>query len=125
VLAKLVRFLLIALIALAVPMQGALAVGTAQCLALEHHQPGTADDQNHGHDHSAGHQHQDSSVDEHDGQASHTHCGPCVACCASVSIAAAQPLPLRTAPAFAVDVLPKLLPAGDLPGGLYRPPLAL
>src|SRR5204863_3890021 len=122
---RLFRLLLVALIAVAVPMQAALAVGTAQCLALEHHQAGTGDDQHHGHDHSAGHQHQDSSVDEHDGQASHTHCGPCAACCTSVSIAAAQALPSPAALAFAVDVLPKLLPAGDLPGGLYRPPLAL
>jgi hypothetical protein len=115
---KFMRFLLVALIALAVPLQGALAVGTAQCLALEHQ-----DDA--GHDHSHGDHDHDSSSQDHDNPASHSHCGPCVACCASASIASASALPLIAPPPFAVDVLPNFPLIGDLPGGLFRPPLAL
>jgi DUF2946 family protein len=116
--AKLLRLVLVALIALAVPLQGALAVGTAQCLALEH-QDGAG--HNHSHD---GHD-SDSSSHDRDSPASHSHCGPCVACCASASIASAPALPVVAPPRFAVDVLPNFPLVGDLPGGLFRPPLAL
>jgi hypothetical protein len=115
---KLLRVVLVVLIALAVPLQGALAVGTAQCLALEHHEAA-------GHDHSHGDHDHDSSSQDHHGPASHSHCGPCVACCASASIASAPALPAIAPPPFGIDVLPNFPLIGDLPGGLFRPPLAL
>ena len=115
---KLLRVFLVALIALAVPLQGALAVGTEQCLALEHHDGA-------GHEHSqAGHDHESSSHD-HDGPTSHSHCGPCVACCASASIASVPALPMVAPSPLAIDVSPNFPLIGDLPGGLFRPPLAL
>ena len=115
---KVLRIVLVAFIAMAAPLQGALAVGTAQCLALEH-QDGV------GHDHSHGGPAHESSSHDHDSPASHSQCGPCVACCASASIASGPALPVIAPRPFAVDVLRSFPLIGDLPGGLFRPPLAL
>jgi hypothetical protein len=115
---KLLRGVLVTLIIVAVPLQGALAVGTAQCLALEH-QDGAGHDHSHG-----GHDHHSSPHDQ-DVPASHSHCGPCVACCASASIASAPALTVIAPPSFAIDVPPNFPLVGELPGGRFRPPLAL
>lgn len=114
---KLVHLVFAAILTLAVPLQGALAAGAGQC----HHE------------HGAG-----KVADEHslqvgsggelaatldDSSAADSHCDPCVACCASVSIAGwagpiawAEPHPGVTVPP--VPLLPT-----PLSSRMDRPPL--
>jgi hypothetical protein len=117
---KLVRLLIVALLALAVPFQGALAVSTAQCTALEHHPDGSHPHSHDGSDH-ADHSDADGSAGDSNG----SHCGPCTACCASVSIAALPSLSDIVAARYAVNKSHDSPLLGDLPSGLFRPPLAL
>src|SRR5919109_4567535 len=101
---KVVRFLLAAFLALAVPLQGALAVTAAQCMAFGHHKSSAAQ-QSHAnigqaHDHAANSHSSTAQTDE--GTGGGGHCGPCTACCASASIAGAAglsiPSPASNAP---------------------------
>ena len=138
VMPKLIRTLLLALLAVVVPIQGAFAVSAAQCLALEHHQDDAAQEvHEHAPDDQQGHHasaplsqtsdgHMDHShATSDDGDDAGSHCGPCVACCSSVSIAASVRVTLITPQHTAVTVLPYFPPIGGLPNGLDRPPLAL
>ena len=105
------RLFLAAVLMLAVPFQGVLAVTSGQCMALEHH-AGAADD---------GH-HNDGDQDEH---ASNSHCGPCVACCASAAIVSFEGVSRpETSTVSVAGVLPPSF-AGIQPDTLDRPPLAL
>src|SRR5262245_58473800 len=127
---SLFRFLAMALIALAVPVQGMASVVAGQCMAFGHHEDG-GDDGSHaqagadGHDHAA-HSHADETAATHsDDGGSNSHCGPCTACCASASIAGVSALPLLPSPSNAKYVLSQWPPHGVQPHSLDRPPLAL
>jgi len=100
------RVLVLILVALAVPVQGALAVTAAQCMAMQHDQ----DDPHHS--------------DSHEGHDKRTDCGPS-ACCASAAIVGAiRLLPCSPTHGLLVvaPVLPPLLP---LLSGIDRPPRSL
>jgi hypothetical protein len=137
---KVLRLLAFLLLAFTVPVQGIAALMAGQCMALGHHQ----DDAGHGghgyaqrvthghagtdsHDHAA-HSHSDGGVgksaeDNTEGQG--THCGPCVACCASTSIAGPTTVAFLSSSSNAPYLLSQLPPLGIQPDGLDRPPLAL
>lgn len=128
----LARLLIIVLVALAVPVQGALAVTAGQCMALTQETGGGHEHHGHGQaaDHSAGSSH--SHADEADGNAADAegasngqHCGPCTACCASASIADSGALPLLSAASDAPYLFSQFPPIGVQPDGVDRPPLAL
>ena len=112
---KFIRLFLAAVLMLAVPFQGVLAVTSGQCMALEHHAGAAAD----GHDHDSNH---DSN---HDDQASNPHCGPCVACCAAAAIVSFESISLPEAPTASVVGASPLPFTGIQPDTLDRPPLAL
>jgi len=95
---KAVRFLLIVMLALAVPFQGALAVSAGQCVAIEHHDGNAGDGLDH---------------------AQNSHCAPSVAISAVVRV-----LVPEARAETAVAALPPSF-AGILLHELYRPPLAL
>ena len=121
---KFPRLLIVLVMTLVVPLQGAAAIGAAQCMALDHH------DMAAGHDHDAGlaHGHGDGQAHDQGRQGTSggdAHCGPCVACCASATIASPVPVFAPLAPAGAVDAIAYLFQPGDLPDELDRPPLAL
>src|SRR5258708_34211034 len=105
------RVVLAALLAIAVPFQGALAVSVSQCMALEHH----ADSSMHEHD---GHQPSDS----HHGKDAGSHCGSCAACCTATAIAGAEQIADRLSSQGALVAQPALPLLGDLPARLDRPP---
>jgi hypothetical protein len=125
------RFLALAM-ALVVPLQGMAAASAGICMSLGHHDT-TAADHAHGeqagqhdaHDH-AMHSHSDgeqASAGDAAGDAS--HCGPCMACCASASIAGPLALAIASSQPHLHDVFSQYPPLGVEPAGLYRPPLAL
>src|SRR4051812_38863829 len=89
--------LLVVLLALAVPFQGALAASAAQCMGLEHH-------------------------DSHDGEDSGSHCGPCTACCTGTAITGAVPIVSASSSHEAHDAQTDLPLFGEPPSGLDRPP---
>lgn len=95
---KAARFLLIAMLALAVPFQVALAVSAGQCGAIDHHD-GEAGDS---HDH-----------------AQNSHCAPCVAISAAVQVLVPDARAQSAATALPLSFARILLHE------LYRPPLAL
>jgi hypothetical protein len=116
---KLLRFLLLIAVALAVPLQGLAAVSAGLCMASGHHHSEHAP---------AGHDHDLGSMDhEHpaeDTSANDSHCPPCVSCCAAVAIApAAEPRLPSVAPAAPVASKQYSI-AGFLPEQLDRPPLS-
>ena len=127
---RLVRFLLAAVVAAAVPLQGALAVTAAQCMALGHHQSAAAQ---HGdgktvdaHDHAAhSHSQSDQGASEDESLGNGAHCGPCTACCASASISGPIAQSVLPSASGAPYVFSQFPPLGVQPHGLYRPPLAL
>jgi len=95
---KAARFLLMTMLVLAVPFQGALAVSAGPCVALDHHDGAAGDGLDH---------------------AQNPHCAP------SVAISAAFQFQMPDARAeTAVAALPPSF-AGILLHELYRPPLAL
>ena len=113
------RFLLAITLAITVPFQGALAVSTAQCQALEQQQD---DGSGHHEDAHAGHvhdQHQHQHPDSKDGKHPSSHCAPCSA---SAAIASAIQVFDVSAVNDALTSSPELSPPGFLPGGLDRPP---
>jgi hypothetical protein len=124
------RFLAVLLLALTIPVQGLAAVTGAQCMALTHHQDG-AGQENHAHDDGANghdaapHTHSSDSAATHGNEGSNNHCGPCTACCASVSIAGPVARSILSSPSNTKYVFFQSLPPGVQPDGLFRPPLAL
>lgn len=123
---KLARLLAV-LVALVVPIQGMASVATGQCMALGHHQD--AGDNGHGHDDGDGHDH---GAQSHADNAKHAeenganaHCGPCAACCASVSIAPLSDVSILPPSTIAQYVFSQFPPIGVEPDGVYRPPLPL
>jgi hypothetical protein len=114
---KIARLFFVAFLMLAVPLQGALAVSAGQCMALEHHDaPSGHDAGAHDHGAAAGHD---------DGEAKGSHCGPCVACCASAAIASSAPVVLQEFSAEHVVGVPQSRVPVSPPGRLFRPPLSL
>lgn len=115
------RFLLMLMIAFAVPVQGMAAVSSGICMAFGHHDaPGQLAD----------HDHAPAVVAEADSDGGDTHsggahCGPCVACCGASSIASSAPLVVPVVPGLAVQPHHAEGVAGVLPDSLDRPPLAL
>jgi len=126
--AKLARLILIALLALVVPFQGAVAVSAGQCMALGHHQGATDHEGQDGHDHGA-HSHADEApakaAADGEGDAAGAHCGPCAACCASASIAGSAGLSIPSSHFHAPYSFAQFPPLGVQPDGVDRPPLAL
>jgi hypothetical protein len=117
---RLIRFLVVIAMALAIPVQGLAAVSAGVCMGLGHHQtaPGPA-----GHDHGADGDGADHSHDPQD-QPSDSHCAPCAACCAAAHIAPAMPLFIPDGTPAALIAAAPFLPPGSLPESLDRPPLA-
>lgn len=125
---RIARLLTILVTALAVPLQGAAAVSAAQCVVLGHQ--GMADGQllDHSggghesalHGHSSGHSHPGDGT-KRGGQ----HRGPCVGCCASVSIAASIAVVPLLVPAVAVAEISYRSYLSAPPDQLDRPPSAL
>jgi hypothetical protein len=127
------RFLLAALLALAVPLQGALAVTGGQCMALGQNQDAPGQE-SHTHAASGDHGHAAHAHSHADGSGSpaadadsggSAHCGPCTACCASASIAGYVALAIASDQSHAEYVFSQSPPIGVQPDGLDRPPLAL
>lgn len=117
------RFLLLLVIAFAVPVQGMAAVSSGICMTFGHHDaPGQAADHHHGP--VAGAQADDSSGGDADHQGG-AHCGPCVACCGASSIASSSARVVPVLPGLAVQPPYVEGVAGILPDSLDRPPLAL
>jgi hypothetical protein len=116
------RLLLLLLVAVAVPFQGAQAAADGICMAFGHHDaPGQFAD----HEQVlAGSMDADSAGSE--AEQGDAHCGPCVSCCGFASIAAPVVVPtVAIAPACAIQVHYAQGFARVLPGSLDRPPLAL
>jgi len=121
---RLFRILAVALLALAVPVQGLAAASAALCMAVGGHD---------GQDHAAAAHHHDPAAPAHDhGQASsegqqsgNAHCPPCVSCCAAAAIAPTAKIELPEAPPVAAIAATQYWIAGVLPDQLDRPPLAL
>ena len=116
------RLLVSVALLLAIPAQGIAAVTGSLCMALGGHGAPAIEDAQHAHDgeaHGSSHDH-DSGDDDGSSQ---SHCGPCVACCASAAIASVLAVPLPSAIASAP--LPSSLPAPEAsrPDRLERPPL--
>lgn len=117
-------WLVLLVVALAVPVQGIAAVGAGICMAMGHHAPALsgAGDHSHSedvpHDHAAGHEHSSE-------QPSESHCPPCTSCCAAavISPAVLHSLP-EGAPLGAIASFHPFVP-GAPPGTLDRPPLSL
>jgi hypothetical protein len=132
----LARFLLLLMIAVAVPVHGALAITVGQCRALEHsggasgghetagHGVATADshdNQQHAHPASGS----ESLADSDDPASSESHCGPCSACCASAAITGPVQPQLINEVFSLLDLSPDEKPISIRLAGLDRPPLAL
>ena len=129
---KACRILAIALLAVALPLQGLAGVVSAQCMVIGHHtdaglaghthvEGGKADS----HDH-AGHSHgeEDAAEQSTDGTKA-SHCGPCTACCTSASIASAAALVILPSLSPTLYVFSQLAPPAVEPDGVDRPPLSL
>jgi hypothetical protein len=130
----LLRFFAVLLLALAIPAQGTAAVTAGVCMALgEHHGAAAQASHEHAQDaqamhDEAAHSHSDPSASpslDDKSQGERGHCGPCVACCASASIAPSMATASRSARHAAVDQLPHPFLAGIQPDEFDRPPLAL
>lgn len=113
------RILAVALLILAIPLQGMASVVMGQCTAFGHHDDAATADQHHAHDADEGHEHTQSD----DGKSA--HCGPCTACCASASIAGPLALSILPSPSNTKHVFSQLAPPGVEPQRFDRPPLVL
>ena len=116
------RILAVALLILAIPVQGLAAVSAGMCMAMGGHD---------GHHSTSAHDHGDASV-AHDhehaasqDQQSNAHCPPCASCCATAAIAPTTGTVLPEAPLVAAIATAQYWIAGVLPRNLDRPPLAL
>lgn len=131
VLQRVIRSLVVAVMTLAVPIQGIGAVTNGQCMSLEHHQTMAAASAAHGAGHAsasheaASHSHDGPGVSKDNTASNGGHCGPCSACCASASIAGPLLVLDVPAPAGAAYSFSPYPPLGVQPGELDRPPLAL
>ncbi len=124
------RNLLVALaMALLVPLQGLAAATAGVCMAMGHHDaPQAAVDHEHGDDHGhsgAAHDGPQASHEHEPGAQDSSHCGPCVACCASASIAPQYSVSLAAEPAAAPPARTVPAVVGAVLQQLDRPPLAL
>jgi hypothetical protein len=127
---RLSRILIALALALAVPIQGAVAATAGLCMALGHHDAGTAASHDHATDHGARHAHGDESGAGHghevsDNSPSGAHCPPCVACCAAAAISSFPQIFIPESPTASVIAAPGLSFSGVQPERLDRPPLAL
>jgi hypothetical protein len=119
---KLPRIFALALLVLAVPVQGMASVAAGQCMTFGHHQDAGAQD--HAHEHGA------AGADHHDHAAQpdeqkRSHCGPCTACCASASMAAPAAPAILAVPSFVEYLFSALAPPGAEPHRFDRPPLSI
>jgi hypothetical protein len=112
---KLRLFVTLALL-VAVPVQGIAAVAGSLCMAF-----GETPQQAH-HDDAAGSSHDHGSGQ--DDSAAHSHCGPCVACCATTAIAGALTIALPCVVASAPQAASVPAPGTLRRDKLDRPPLA-
>jgi hypothetical protein len=117
------RTLAVALLALAIPLQGMTSVVAGQCMAFGHHDGAASQDHEHGHDGGDGDDHATHTTQADDG--SSAHCGPCTACCASASIAGPLALSLASSSSNTKYFFSQLAPPGAEPQRFDRPPLAL
>jgi hypothetical protein len=120
------RTLAVALLILAIPVQGPAAINAEMCMAMGGH-GGQHGHSAAAHDHdgaSAAHEHEPmgSSQDQHSSKA---HCPPCASCCATTAIAPTTAIVLPEAPPAAAVAAPQFWIAGVMPDSLDRPPLAL
>jgi hypothetical protein len=132
----LARLLLLLMIAVTVPVHGALGITVGQCQALEHaggdsggheaagHGAATADSHDHQqHAHPASGS--ESLADSDDSASSGSHCGPCSACCASAAITGPVQPQLLNEVFSLLDLAPDERPISIRLAGLDRPPLAI
>jgi ABC-type Zn2+ transport system substrate-binding protein/surface adhesin len=129
--AKFLRIVAVALLALMLPLQGVASVVSAQCMAIGHHHDAGADHAHaeglaaDGHDHAShSHDHEDATAQSDDG-AYAPHCGPCTACCATASIAAPMAVFVVPPASYSKYFFSQYPPRGIEPQALDRPPLAL
>src|SRR5262245_53378239 len=128
---RVLRLMVVVILACAVPLQGIASVAAGQCMALSHHDDGSNADHSHSHDTGgeldlAAHGHSDDAASSHShGDEKGAHCGPCVACCASVSIVSTVALVWPVVAHAGIDEFSYVLLAGVRPDELYRPPLSL
>jgi hypothetical protein len=127
---RITRLLFVAFLMLAVPLQGALAVSAGQCMALEHHDA-PADHGAGAHDHDANAHEHDANAHDHeaaghdDGESRGSHCGPCVACCASAAMASSyESVFLPQGPTASIEGAAPPSFTGSPPDSLERPPLS-
>ena len=115
--------LVTAVIALILPVQAMAAAVAGLCMAMGHHEMVQA--ASHDHATHAGPVYDEPASAEAGDGAKVPHCGPCTACCASVTVAGpagiALPASISTAPYVFAQRAPPSIPLE----GLDRPPLAL
>ena len=123
------RALALAMLVLAIPVQGFAAVSAGICMAFGHHgdaaaahDHGTAAEQEHDHGATANH-HDDDGVGNK--ASDDSRCAPCVSCCAATAIASYPPFPLPGEAASPLVQAPTASLDGVAPQLLDRPPLAL
>jgi hypothetical protein len=130
---KILRLLVVVVVALMVPVQGMAAATAGLCTALGHLGAGAsmANDSGLDHDHELNHHHDDSTASHHhhdrDSGAQNkddAHCPPCVSCCAAAAISSfTQVFTPEAGAARAMAAIP-LSFSGIPPQTLDRPPLA-
>jgi hypothetical protein len=113
--AVLFRILAVTLLSLTIPLQGMASVVAGQCMAFGHHDDAT------GH----GHERANAAADAHGDEEKASHCGPCTACCASVSIAGPAGLAIQSSPSNTKYRFSQLAPPGAEPQRFDRPPLSI
>lgn len=109
---------LVVLMLIVVPVQGVASVASGVCMAFGHHDAAAADDH-------ASHSHEDEHAADAADDSKANHCGPCIACCASASIAGPVSYSIAASSSEAPYILSQLPPTPVEAGGVYRPPLAL
>lgn len=127
---KIARFLLLVMLAVALPFHTAYAVGMAQCTAVEHSsEPAAPAASSHGdHGSSAGHdhgKHTDSSPAKgNDATFGGSHCGSCSACGTSTAITGGVLPEIVSSDYTLLPTLPERRLHSVVIGRLDRPPLS-
>ena len=128
---RILRFVAVLLLALAIPVQGLAAIAAGQCMAFGHHQEAGSGDQAEAHEHDAAdgheqaaHSHDDGTGAQGDQGGKTSHCGPCAACCASASIAGPAGMTIASLQSKIKYGFWQFPPPGVEPDGFDRPPLA-
>lgn len=121
------RFVLVWLMALAIPVQGVAAVGMLHCAAAPADQAHALHDGHHpGHHHAGGDQAEagdDAGLSQaDDGHALGHKCSACAACCAGLGLPAHVAEFGKANVAQAIALPPVAAPAGVVLGRLDRPP---